>query len=80
MHLVEDNNSKEPAVDNISSAPIFTSAQYAEIMKLLGANTISNSNVPVVNMAVNTFLQLCDDWIIDTGANEHMTGCPSLLQ
>lgn len=80
VNLVEDNNPKEPTADSIPSAPVLTSAQYAENMKLLGANNTHNSNVPAANMAGNVPLKFGNDWIIDMGANEHLTGCPSLLQ
>lgn len=80
VNLVADNSPKESAVNDTSSAPIFTQEQYAEIMKLLGKQSMHYSNQPTANMAGNEHpLTLCSDWIVDTSANEHMTGCESLL-
>ncbi|XP_073025307.1 uncharacterized protein [Primulina eburnea] len=79
-NLAEDGPTKEKeTITSQPTVPLFTSEQYAEIMKLLGANSIQPPTDPVANMAGNK-LKFCDDWIIDTGANEHMTGCSYILQ
>lgn len=71
------NNVTESSVPH--SPPIFTSDQYAEILKLLGANTIASPTDPVANMAGIHSPRSFSDWIIDTGANAYMTGFASLL-
>lgn len=61
-----------------NSVPVFTSAQYAELMKLLGNASVQTWAELVVNMACNmhssSTAQPFADWIIDSGANEHMVG------
>ncbi|XP_073035240.1 uncharacterized protein [Primulina eburnea] len=65
-----------------NTAPVFTSAQYTEILKLLGNSNLQTSAEPVVNMAGNlhTFhvSKPPSNWIVDTGANKHMVGDLSL--
>ncbi|XP_073269143.1 uncharacterized protein [Primulina huaijiensis] len=52
VNLAADCNSKEEETAVAKpSVPIFTSAQYAEIMKLLEATTVHTSKDPVANMA-----------------------------
>lgn len=70
MNLITDNCSQDSAVNDVSPAPIFTRAQYAEIMKLLGNPGVNNSDQPIANMAgIDHSFALCLVWIIDTGAN-----------
>ncbi|XP_075487401.1 uncharacterized protein LOC142526717 isoform X2 [Primulina tabacum] len=62
VNLAEDCKSKEEETTAIKpSVPIFTSAQYAEIMKLLGTTTAPTSKDPVANMADNLLLTFRDD-------------------
>ncbi|XP_073290519.1 uncharacterized protein [Primulina huaijiensis] len=85
VNFVEENNTDQPkATPKVSTgtgAPsVFTPGQYAEILKLLGSNNIQNDCAPVVNMAGTASQTFGTEWIIDTGANEHMIGDISLLQ
>ncbi|XP_073040030.1 uncharacterized protein [Primulina eburnea] len=72
---------------NTGISSSFTPAQYAEILQLLGGATLHSSTTPAAkiqqasdanavnsNMAGQFHEGAPTDWIIDTGANEHMTG------
>ncbi|XP_075512761.1 uncharacterized protein LOC142548343 [Primulina tabacum] len=66
---------------NTAVPSIFTPAQYAEILKLLGTCKVQSPAEPVVNMAgTSTKPSMFSHWIIDSGANEHMVGDSSLLR
>ncbi|XP_075480651.1 uncharacterized protein LOC142521318 [Primulina tabacum] len=78
-NIVEESNTDQPKAS--TGAPsLFTPCQYAEILKVLGSNNVQNDCAPVVNMAGTTSQSLDSEWIIDTGAIEHMIGDVSLLQ
>lgn len=65
-----DTNSKNLAGTGFN----FTSAQYAEILQFLGGNSLNSLNTNTANITGNLAECNAADWIIDTGANEHMTG------
>lgn len=58
--------------DTKGAPPIFSPSQYAKILKLLGNNKVQNEFDSMVNMADNAPQTISSEWIIDTGANEHM--------
>lgn len=67
---------------NIGS--VFTHDQYAAILKLLAKEQLdseTNTSIPSANMAGidNSNSNLAIEWIIDTGANDHMVGHRGLL-
>ncbi|XP_075486487.1 uncharacterized protein LOC142526104 [Primulina tabacum] len=64
-NMVERDSSGIPT-ETARDAQIFSQAQYAEILKLLGRCTPESPHEPMVNIKV--------PWIIDTGVNEHMVG------
>ncbi|XP_073138084.1 uncharacterized protein [Henckelia pumila] len=68
-------NIVEDTTDTLSTreTSIFTPAQYAEIMKMLENTSLKSSDAPIANVAgcFSTFGNA--PWILDTGANEHMT-------
>ncbi|XP_075492651.1 uncharacterized protein LOC142530724 [Primulina tabacum] len=77
------NTSTSPAQDT----PIFSQAQYAEILKLLGKCDVETPHEPMANMAGTgrrNSLSLSHStkvpWIIDTGANEHKVGDSLVLK
>ncbi|XP_073300553.1 uncharacterized protein [Primulina huaijiensis] len=77
-NFVEESNAVQPKF--ATGVPsLFTPDQYAEILKLLG-NNIQHECAPVVDIAGTTSHNFSSEWIIDTGANEHMIGDVSLLQ
>lgn len=80
VNLVEDGSVEAPQPETSSGAQVFTPAQYAEILKLLGNSGVQSSTQPVVNTAGNILHCVSHDWILDTGANEHMFGNSSLLR
>lgn len=62
LHQAEDVNA--------AATSIFTSAQYSEIVKMLGAHKIQSTSEPVVNMAGPAAdLHHSSHWIIESGAN-----------
>lgn len=80
----QEESSSLPQVDDVganSTFSIFTSAQYAKIVKMFGAYKVQYSSEAAVNM-VGTAAALYHSsfWIIDSGANEHMVGDYKLLQ
>ncbi|KZV25423.1 hypothetical protein F511_19803 [Dorcoceras hygrometricum] len=79
-NMVEGNVSEGTSSNAVQNAPLFTSAQYAEILKLLGNTSVQSEGTPTVNMAGTDSKAVISEWIIDTGANEHMIGDLSLLQ
>lgn len=54
LHQAEDVNAAAPS--------IFTSAQYAEIVKMLGAHKIQSTSEPMVNMAGPQNWEINWDW------------------
>lgn len=73
-----DTSSKD-TLSAEQSTPIFTPSQYAEILKLLGQTTLTSPDANVANMAGIHSAPCNDQWILDTGATEHMTGDICLL-
>ncbi|XP_075500194.1 uncharacterized protein LOC142538780 [Primulina tabacum] len=78
------NNCAPQTESTVSShAALFTPEQYAEILKLLNKDRVLDiSNTPEVNMAGTSSISpssLNSQWIIDSGANDHMVGRHSLL-
>ncbi|XP_073294587.1 uncharacterized protein [Primulina huaijiensis] len=66
---------------NTAVPSIFTPAQYAKILNLLGTCKVQSPAEPVVNMAgTSTKPSMFSHWIIDSGANEHMVGDSSILR
>ncbi|XP_073019436.1 uncharacterized protein [Primulina eburnea] len=70
------------AADKTTTVPsIFTPAQYAEILKLLGTHKDHSPAEPVNNMAgISDKLNSSSHWIIDSGSTEHMVGDSNMLQ
>ncbi|XP_075475826.1 uncharacterized protein LOC142513081 [Primulina tabacum] len=90
-HNVAGNITEPSPKTNTGVSSSFTPAQYAEILQLLGGATLHSSTIDAakiqessdtnaVNMAGQFYEGAPTDWIIDTGANEHMTGNYSLLR
>ncbi|XP_075499123.1 uncharacterized protein LOC142537497 [Primulina tabacum] len=78
---VVERRSSGVTAEATHDTPIFSQAQYAEILKLLEKCKVEAPSVPVVNMAgtrqkesslISHFTKV--PWIIDSGANEHMVG------
>ncbi|XP_073270434.1 uncharacterized protein [Primulina huaijiensis] len=80
VNLVDDESIETPRTTTSSGSQIFTAAQYAEILKLLGNSNLQSTTAPIVNMTGNNLHCASHAWIVDTGANEHMVGDASLLQ
>ncbi|XP_073296507.1 uncharacterized protein [Primulina huaijiensis] len=84
-HNVAGSDNESPPQTTAGAGSSFTPTQYAEILKLLGSTTMHSTNTNAVNnlsplstnvanMAGHVTEETHADWIIDTGANEHMTG------
>ncbi|XP_073119656.1 uncharacterized protein [Henckelia pumila] len=84
-HHSYNRSAEQSSRDDSSShsmAHTFTDAQYQQIIKLLGDS--SPQNEVTANLAGNftSLMSISDanEWILDTGANAHITGTSSYLQ
>jgi len=64
--------------------PHFTPNQYTQILQMLNKSQITESSAHMAGMFTGTSLcnvadSNCLDWIVDSGASDHMVGTTSLL-